>query len=449
MPVEGGYDSVTVAIYKAEHAGSSPPVNFRDPVWMRWRGDKLNGFFRRLRDSVKARSPQLLVSSTPSVYPWGYEEYLQDAKTWLDSSIVDHLIPQIYRYDYGSYVTQLNSSLSYVPASKRTSFYAGVLAKVGTYYITTGLLDSCIAANRARNVMGESLFFYEALRYESNRRGDSLKATFYSDRAITPWRNGSVWRPKAVIVDESDSGANVSSGWQLFSGFPDITFRPNFRMATDTGYASITYSFNVPNTAYYDVYVYVVVNSIGTTAAPFTIYSSTDSAKTTVNQSTSGDPGWQKIGTVLLEEGYQQVLKIENVGIGTGKRVMADAAMIMINRKRSPDVVFSAVEYNQLYKDVSPARFRLFQNFPNPFNPTTTIAYQIPETSRITLSVFDLLGRRVAVLEDGIRRSGEHRVQFSAHGLPSGTYFYRLEAMPIEGLARNAQVDTGKLLVVK
>ena len=55
MPVEGGYDSVTVAIYQSEHGGANPPNNPGDPNWKRWRADKLNEFFWRMRDSVKVR----------------------------------------------------------------------------------------------------------------------------------------------------------------------------------------------------------------------------------------------------------------------------------------------------------------------------------------------------------------------------------------------------------
>lgn len=111
MPVEGGYDSVTVSIYKSEHNGVAPPSNPFDVNWKRWRADKLNQFFLRLRDSVKSKSPHLILSSSPTPYPWGYDEYLQDSRFWA-KNVVDNIIPQLYRYDYNSYQSALTQSLS-------------------------------------------------------------------------------------------------------------------------------------------------------------------------------------------------------------------------------------------------------------------------------------------------------------------------------------------------
>lgn len=73
-----------------------------------------------------------------------------------------------------------------------------------------------------------------------------------------------------------------------------------------------------------------------------------------------------------------------------------------------------------------PQAFFLGQNFPNPFNPTTVIRFSLPLTSDVTLTVYDLLGREVAHLADGILAPGTHTVQWDAADLPGGVYFYRL-----------------------
>lgn len=75
-----------------------------------------------------------------------------------------------------------------------------------------------------------------------------------------------------------------------------------------------------------------------------------------------------------------------------------------------------------------PSAIVLYPNVPNPFNAATTITYALPHSERLSLRVFDLLGREVAVLADGLVRPGTHRVTFDGSGLASGLYFARLDA---------------------
>jgi len=75
-----------------------------------------------------------------------------------------------------------------------------------------------------------------------------------------------------------------------------------------------------------------------------------------------------------------------------------------------------------------PQEVQLSQNYPNPFNPVTVIGYQIPEQSEVRLEVFDMLGRRVAMLADGVQSAGTYSAEFDASNLASGAYMYRLTA---------------------
>ena len=72
--------------------------------------------------------------------------------------------------------------------------------------------------------------------------------------------------------------------------------------------------------------------------------------------------------------------------------------------------------------------FRLHNNYPNPFNPMTTIRYEIPNESHVTLTVYNVLGQRVATLVNETISAGSHEVQFDAEHLSSGNYIYRLQA---------------------
>jgi len=76
----------------------------------------------------------------------------------------------------------------------------------------------------------------------------------------------------------------------------------------------------------------------------------------------------------------------------------------------------------------SPDKFYLYQNYPQPFNPSTTIKYQIPKTSFVSLKVFDALGREVVTLVNEEKTYGNYEVEFDGSGLTSGVYFYTLKS---------------------
>jgi hypothetical protein len=73
-----------------------------------------------------------------------------------------------------------------------------------------------------------------------------------------------------------------------------------------------------------------------------------------------------------------------------------------------------------------PSGYVLSQNYPNPFNPSTTILYQTPRAGDVRVAVYDLLGREVALLVDGVQTAGFHSAVFNASKLSSGVYVYRL-----------------------
>ena len=75
-----------------------------------------------------------------------------------------------------------------------------------------------------------------------------------------------------------------------------------------------------------------------------------------------------------------------------------------------------------------PTEFELYQNYPNPFNPATKIKYSIPQKAKVKLTVYDLLGREVAVLLNEEKLRGKYEVSFDAGSLSSGFYFYRIQA---------------------
>ncbi len=96
---------------------------------------------------------------------------------------------------------------------------------------------------------------------------------------------------------------------------------------------------------------------------------------------------------------------------------------------------------NDKIVSLAPIKFELDQNFPNPFNPSTTINYTLPEQQFVELKVYDYLGREVAILVNGSQNAGKHSITFNASSLSSGIYFYKI----ISG----KNIVTKKMLLLK
>jgi len=85
--------------------------------------------------------------------------------------------------------------------------------------------------------------------------------------------------------------------------------------------------------------------------------------------------------------------------------------------------------------------FLLSQNFPNPFNPSTKIEYQVPEMSSVSIKIYDLLGKEIKTLINEEKPAGNYEVEFDGTGLPSGIYFYQLKA--------GGYVETKKMVLLR
>ena len=92
-----------------------------------------------------------------------------------------------------------------------------------------------------------------------------------------------------------------------------------------------------------------------------------------------------------------------------------------------------------------PAGFKLSQNYGNPFNPTTTFLYELPEQSLVTIKVFNILGQQKATLVDGRQDAAAHSVVLDATTYASGVYYYRLTAVSNS----HTFVETKKMLLIR
>jgi hypothetical protein len=127
-------------------------------------------------------------------------------------------------------------------------------------------------------------------------------------------------------------------------------------------------------------------------------------------------------GTALNNGGHRLVGTVGQPGIG---RV---SSAIDIHKAGFWYQAGNVVTSIESMSNFLPDEFSLEQNFPNPFNPSTTIEFSLPKPAFVTLKVYNLLGEEVATLVAEQRPAGIHRFYWNVRGLASGVYLYRLEA---------------------
>ncbi len=186
MPRNSGYDYHTVARYKAEHDGQSPPLSPSNPAWVRWRVNILNQFGKDLFDVVKAAKPHVLVTNSPNPYPWAFDNLMQEWPVWLDQGIVEILSVQVYRYNINSYQSTLNEVVSYFNSHSDGNLHRVVPGII--LYGSAGLTDPQLVLqkmryNRSIGVTGESFFYDVPLKDE---RIQKILRAMYPGPAIFP-----------------------------------------------------------------------------------------------------------------------------------------------------------------------------------------------------------------------------------------------------------------------
>jgi len=147
---------------------------------------------------------------------------------------------------------------------------------------------------------------------------------------------------------------------------------------------------------------------------------------------------------VVLDEATNASLDLREVQEYSFANTNEDVARRLRILVGSQDFVTFELEKAGIY----PLGFGLSQNFPNPFNPLTTIGYSLPAASRVTITLYDVVGREVATLAEGIQLPGRRSVVLDGSDLASGVYYYRMQATALEGTA-GSYVQTRKLLLLK
>ncbi len=351
--------------------------------WRRW---NVTEFVRQVHEGIQEIRPTVKIGVTPvghydagSTAGWGalygYSSVFQDSRFWAEMGYIDYIAPQVY-WDIGTvraprFVHIVNDWV--VKRRNDRHLYIGIGAHE-TW--NRNEMDLQIDTTRSLGAEGQ-VYFRNASISGSDFNGR------YDTRAIVPpmpWRSLSQPNPVRNLAHDIEEN-RVTLSWEEPTpgrGEEDPLFR----------------------------YVVYRVNT-------GSIISDQAILDNPVNIATlTGETNWTEEITgedELFELTYYvTALSRNNV---EGDFVRADLTLVSADE---PAMIAG--------------RFELKQNYPNPFNPETRISFHLPETAHTTLAIYDLLGRRVAMLTSDVMAAGQHSVTFDASGLASGVYVYRLRS---------------------
>ena len=127
--IDMGYDEFTQNLYASEHGGQRPPLNAKDPEWVRWRTEKVQAFSKRfVREVRQAAGKDFIISLSPGPHPWALDNYLIDWPAWSrwdDGPTWDEYVPQVYRMNYPSFERDWKEQVGFM-GTRNKDLIAGI-----------------------------------------------------------------------------------------------------------------------------------------------------------------------------------------------------------------------------------------------------------------------------------------------------------------------------------
>ena len=215
-----------------------------------------------------------------------------------------------------------------------------------------------------------------------------------------------------VTQSENSILALFKSGQNVSTGYPNLELDLNKISTADEHIKTVEVMH--PNNAENIIYSYV-----------------TDYDPTTVKGIFSGKP----IGVEYLSEDYNAILLSVPLYYIKQEQASEFLNFVLTNKFDTP------TEIKEEHDEKLNNSFYLSQNYPNPFNPTTRIKYQVASIEKVSLKIYDILGREIANLVNELKAPGTYDVEFDASKLSSGIYFYKLTSGNF--------VETKKMMLIK
>lgn len=360
-----------------------------------WRKYNINMFVREVGERIRASKPWVKYGISPfgiwkSGVPAGInglsavDVLHADALVWLQEQWLDYLTPQLYwpfggGQDYGKLAPWWASMMN------GRHLYPG-LALYRNY--TTAEVPNQIRFNRAHpDIQGSVLFRTGNVLANSNKVTDSLRTNLYHRPALTPtmpWKSLEAPSGPSLLLGEIQCPAGGPPGCAV-----QLTWQPPVSQV-------------VPARRY-------AVYRVATSSAPDWSAATQDPANLIA---VTGETQYRDVPAVPGDY-YYAITSVSANSVESPVRVSYAARRVSVGAEEAE----------------APAVFVLQGNYPNPFNPATEIRFTLREAGRVTLRVFDVTGREVALLlDEAPLAAGAQAVAFEAEALPSGTYVYRLEA---------------------
>jgi hypothetical protein len=346
-----------------------------------------------------AGNVQDLANITATFYPY-QTPTCKTRGSWGDTTVDINSVPNRNwvvnikgNYNYNSSVTDNSNGASY-SATQVTHSDANV-----TQYIVGDLTDTSVSIDEVVGGKGTSTITGTSRTVESSQ--DSYSLDLITSSAV-PSQEEDFTSPTGL----GDLGTN-----QALNGGGGITFGLELSMDLKQNW----YSFSESKSS--GAYTFDTLIEFDPSPDPYQVFHTQPSTYFGPANST-----WTKTDSGFIFEGttvYDTTSHPTSTRAETSHR--DDHVTVYVKPYKNPTGV-------KAIGNGIPTRYELSQNFPNPFNPTTMIGYQLPAASHVTLKVYDILGREVATLVDQKQNPGKYGVKFDGSHLSSGVYLYRLSA---------------------
>jgi len=378
-----------------------------------WRRNNVDIFVEALNDSIQHVKPWVKFGISPfgiwkSGIPSGtsgmdaFSVIYGDGLAWLEAQTIDYITPQLYwafsRFGTGQDYGKLADWWAEEADKNNRHTYPGhglYRASSSTYSSTlfdANEIPRQVRHNRNNEHITGSVFFRSSniTTYSSKGFADSLKQNFYRYPALQPvmaWKDTTAPEiPSNFMVDRDlDQQNKFTLNWE----------RPVTMDAVNDGTP-------VDSLIKYAVYR---VDSLSSPNAALAM---------------------GNVQNLLAITG--ETMYVDEAPESSEKFWYFVTAVTRNNVESIPSaVVEGGIVVSEEREESKPVQFTLNQNYPNPFNPSTNISFSLPESGNVSLVVFDLLGRKIADLYDGILTAGTHNYWFDASGYSSGMYIYQLQ----------------------